>query len=302
VRIQRGAMIADGRAVRTLASGNVLFARGAETVAFGPDTQGEITDRPGARPFTVVIEQAGPVAISAEAQAVQHFSVQTPYLVAVVKGTQFTVGTKAGQSDVAVARGLVAVTGRASRRTILIPAGQRVVATAAGGMVVSGYAIPALTHPRINGQTEDAPDSGTAQDSEVPAPVGLGDDVDEIGASLGDTVTGLGDTTGTVITGLGTTTGGVVDGLGAALGGLGNPNGPVGGVTGAVGSTVTTVGGAVSGLGATTGGAVTSLTSTTGGAVSGLTGAVGGAVNSLTQSGSSSGGSGGGGLLQHLGL
>lgn len=293
VRLWRGAVIADGRAVRTLGSGNAVFSRGAEIVAFGPNTQGEITDRPGTRPFTIVIEQAGTVAVSAEARAVQHFSVETPYLVAVVKGTQFTVGTKPGQSDVAVARGLVSVTGRVGRRTILLPAGERVVATAGGGMLVSGTVVPALVHPRIDGQIEDEPDGGAAT-----APGGIGDDVDEIGASLGGVVTDSGDTTGTVITGLGEATGDAVDHLGATLGGLGDPTG----LAGATGSTLGTVGGAVNGLGTAAGSTVTSLTGTAGGAVTGLTGTVGGVVNGLTQSGGTSGGSAGGGLLQHLGL
>src|SRR6185437_335711 len=61
VRLSRGAAVADGRAIRTLVSGNAVFARGAETVAFGPNTEGEITDRPGQRPFTIVVEQAGVV-------------------------------------------------------------------------------------------------------------------------------------------------------------------------------------------------------------------------------------------------
>jgi FecR protein len=311
VRLSRGDAVVDGRAIRTLRSGNAVFARGSETVAFGPGTQAEITDRPGRRPFTTVLEQIGTVGVSAEALAVRHFSVETPYLVAVVKGTEFTVRTDAGGSDVAVSRGLVSVTSRSGRRTVLLPAGQSVETTPYGAMLVSGMAVPALVHPRIGGMIEDVTADGatvdsSAQDDSTDSLGGSGllrgslDDVSGVGATLGGAVTGLGDTAGSVITGAGEAAGGTVDAVGAALG---NSSGALGSAVNAVGATTTTLGGAVSSVGTTAGGTVTGLSGTAGGAVTSLTGTVSGAVNGLTQpAGSASGTGSGGGLLQHLGL
>jgi hypothetical protein len=307
VRLSRGAAVADGRAIRTLASGNAVFARGAETVAFGPNTEGEITDRPGQRPFTIVLEQAGTVAVSAEARAVRHFSVETPYLVAVVKGTQFTVRTTPRGSQVTVLRGLVSVTTRPGGRTVLLPAGQSVAATAYGDMLVSGTAIPSLVHPRIGNLLEDAADAG-GDGSEPPIAgsagvTSLGEAAGTVGATLGGAIGSLGDTAGATVGGLSTAVGGTVSAVGSSLGGIADSSGTLGGVGTIAGSTVTAAGSAVSGLGGAAGSTVSAAGGAVGGVVTGVTGSVGDVVGGLTQSsGSVSGKSPGTGLLGHLGL
>ena len=133
--LKRGDVVSDARAIRTLGSGNVEFTRGAETIAFGPNSQGEIVDKTG-KLYTTVVQQFGAVAIEAEAKQVQHFAVQTPFLVAVVKGTVFTVVTDKHASKVSVSRGLVAVTDIAKHQTTMVPAGQQIVENATGTRVI----------------------------------------------------------------------------------------------------------------------------------------------------------------------
>lgn len=58
---------------------------------------------------TTIIQQAGSVLIQAEKRNVKHFQVETPYLAAVVKGTQFRVSVNAVGSTVEVIEGRVEV-------------------------------------------------------------------------------------------------------------------------------------------------------------------------------------------------
>jgi len=108
--VHRGDTVPDTHVIRTLANGYATFTRGVETVQMGPATQIEIIDRAGSgKPYTTVKEAFGTVSIEAEVEQVEHFSVQTPYLAAVVKGTRFTVMSGASGSSVSVQRGHVAV-------------------------------------------------------------------------------------------------------------------------------------------------------------------------------------------------
>lgn len=256
VKLVRGAVISDDRVVSTLASGSVDFVRGNETVSFGPSTQARIVDRTG-QLYTTVVQQAGSVTISAEARQVQHFAVQTPYLVAVVKGTQFTVTSGATGSTVAVARGLVGVTDLLSHRSINVAAGQQLSADTAGHMTLTGTANAALTHPVINGVVEDSTAAVPGSTDDVP-----------FGAALEATLDGVGDLVGSTVDSTGGLVGGTLDSAGglvgstlgsAGLGGLGTTvdnttsglGSTVTGTTGALGSTVT---GVTSGVGSTVGG------------------------------------------------
>ncbi|WDR04776.1 FecR domain-containing protein [Devosia rhodophyticola] len=107
--VVRGEVISDDRHIRTLASGRVEFVRGAERISVGGDTDIQISDAAGSRRMTTVLQLIGTVSIEAERRNVQHFSVLTPYLAAVVKGTRFTVRIRNGASNVVVDRGVVQV-------------------------------------------------------------------------------------------------------------------------------------------------------------------------------------------------
>ncbi|MEY9754123.1 hypothetical protein ABIE73_001518 [Bradyrhizobium yuanmingense] len=58
---------------------------------------------------TTIIQQAGSILLEVEKRNVKHFEVETPYLAAVVKGTQFSVTVGAGSTKVGVLRGQVEV-------------------------------------------------------------------------------------------------------------------------------------------------------------------------------------------------
>jgi len=122
-KLHRGDMVSDDRVIRTLRGGRVSFQRGAETIELGGDTQVQILDRTGQK-FTTVKQYFGTVSVEAEVQAVQHFSVQTPHLAAVVKGTRFVVRSDKTRAQVEVRRGRVAVEDRDTHQSTLVSAGQ----------------------------------------------------------------------------------------------------------------------------------------------------------------------------------
>lgn len=135
----RGDVVSDDRVIRTLASGYVEFTRGGETVNLGPNTQIQIHDEGGVKPFTTVQQYFGVVSVEAEVENVQHFAVQTPFLAAVVKGTKFIVTSGDEGAQVEVDRGHVAVTDYSTHDKTTISVGERASVRKDGrGIVVGG--------------------------------------------------------------------------------------------------------------------------------------------------------------------
>jgi uncharacterized membrane protein YgcG len=145
-KLGRGMVVPDSRVIRTLAFGRVTFTRGNETVDIGPNTQIQIYDEGGRRPFTTVKQYFGSVSVEAEVEQVQHFAVQTPYLAAVVKGTRFTVTSDERGASVSVQRGhvMVASYGDRSRETISVGESAKVGATAGEVKVSSAEDVPTI--------------------------------------------------------------------------------------------------------------------------------------------------------------
>lgn len=142
-KLERGMVVPDSRVIRTLVFGRVTFTRGSEAVEIGPNTQIQIYDEGGRTPFTTVKQYFGSVSVGAEVGQVQHFAVQTPYLAAVVKGTQFTVNSDSSGASVLVQRGRVLVASYEDRSREAISAGQSATVGATDSEVrVSGTADP----------------------------------------------------------------------------------------------------------------------------------------------------------------
>lgn len=106
--LARGDIVDDSSPIKSLDGSRVTFVRGVERIELSGATEIRIFDRVGEK-MTTVMQAYGEVTIEAERRNVQHFSVQTPYLAAIVKGTRFTVVSDDRQSNVEVSRGLVQV-------------------------------------------------------------------------------------------------------------------------------------------------------------------------------------------------
>jgi len=133
----RGDIVSDDRVVRTIKGARVTFQRGNETIDLGGDTQIQIRDKSG-RQFTTVQQYFGTVSIEADVRQVEHFSVTTPQLAAVVKGTRFTVVSNEKGAKVSVQRGHVEVEDRDTHQSTLLAVGQSAQTSNGTPLAVAG--------------------------------------------------------------------------------------------------------------------------------------------------------------------
>src|ERR1051326_6508769 len=109
-----------GMSVRTGSNGRALLMRGAESIMVSPNSVMQIPAGSGSGGKTRILQQSGSLLFDVEKKNVQHFEVSTPYLAAVVKGTQFRVTVEDGSSRVEVTRGQVQVTDYKSGQRALV--------------------------------------------------------------------------------------------------------------------------------------------------------------------------------------
>ena len=137
IALERGHVVPDGGKVRTTGTGRVELVRGQENIALGPNTQIAVRDAAGQK-MTSVIQSSGIVTVTAEKRNVKHFSVQTPILAAIVKGTEFTVTYSNGLARVDVASGVVQVQDSVHDMVVDVTRGQSAAASLARPLDVSG--------------------------------------------------------------------------------------------------------------------------------------------------------------------
>ena len=88
---------------------------------------------------TTIIQRAGTILLDVEKRNVKHFEVETPYLAAVVKGTQFRVTVSGRSSKVDVLRGQVQVADLKTGKFALVLPGQNArVSTGSSGLTLGG--------------------------------------------------------------------------------------------------------------------------------------------------------------------
>ena len=98
-----------GDYIRTGQTGRVLLVRGAESMLISPNSVIHIPKENKDGMSTTIVQRAGTILFDVEKRNVKHFEVDTPYLAAVVKGTQFQVTVDKNESRVDVRRGQVEV-------------------------------------------------------------------------------------------------------------------------------------------------------------------------------------------------
>jgi hypothetical protein len=98
-----------GDTIRAGKNGRVLLKRGEETMMIAPNSVVGVPAEKKEGLSTTIVQQAGSILLEVEKRNVKHFEVETPYLAAVVKGTQFRVTVNATSTSVDVIRGQVEV-------------------------------------------------------------------------------------------------------------------------------------------------------------------------------------------------
>ena len=129
-----------GDTIRTGRNGRVLLVRGEESILVAPNSVVALPGEPKEGLSTTIVQQAGSILLEVEKRNVKHFEVETPYLAAVVKGTQFRVSVNAGSTSVDVMRGQVEVTDFKSGQIAQVMPGQKATAFEHGkaGLSLSG--------------------------------------------------------------------------------------------------------------------------------------------------------------------
>jgi hypothetical protein len=127
--VQKASLTAEtdlkpGDSIRTGRNGRVLLTRGGETILISPNSVIALPTEQKDGLSTTIIEQAGSVLIQAEKRDAKHFQVETPYLAAVVKGTQFRVSVSQVGGRVDVLEGQVEVSDFKTGQFALVLPGQ----------------------------------------------------------------------------------------------------------------------------------------------------------------------------------
>jgi hypothetical protein len=140
VSLSQQADLQPGDAVRTGRNGRVLLVRGEESILIAPNSAIGIPKKSADGMSTTIVQQAGSILLEVEKRNVQHFEVETPYLAAVVKGTQFRVSVGATGTSVNVLRGQVQVADFKSGQIAQVMPGQSATSFAQGkiGLALSG--------------------------------------------------------------------------------------------------------------------------------------------------------------------
>src|SRR6187402_3703083 len=109
VSLNREEVLKPGETIRTGRNGRVLLVRGEESIMIAPNSVIGLPAEKKEGLSTTIIQKAGSILLEVEKKNVRHFEVETPYLAAVVKGTQFRVSVSAKGTSVDVIRGQVEV-------------------------------------------------------------------------------------------------------------------------------------------------------------------------------------------------
>src|SRR6201990_2662249 len=129
-----------GDMIRTGRNGRVLLVRGEETILIAPNSVIGVPTENKDGMSTTIQQRAGSILLEVEKRNVKHFEVETPYLAAVVKGTQFSVTVTAADTRVDVNRGQVEVADFKSGQIAQVLPGQAATSFANGksGLSLSG--------------------------------------------------------------------------------------------------------------------------------------------------------------------
>ncbi|MBV9982979.1 FecR family protein [Bradyrhizobium sp.] len=151
VSLKQEDVLKPGDTIRTGRSGRVLLVRGEETILIAPNSVIGLPTEKKDGLSTTILQQAGSILLDVEKRNVKHFEVETPYLAAVVKGTQFAVTVNADSTSVEVRRGQVEVSDFKSGQIAQVMPGQVATAFARGkpGLSLGGTG---QFHPIEHGQ------------------------------------------------------------------------------------------------------------------------------------------------------
>jgi hypothetical protein len=132
--------IKPGDAIWTGHNGRVMLSSDSGRVLLKPRSLVKIPKQNLSKNTTVLFQSMGTLEADINKRDDQHFSIQSPYLAAVVKGTKFTLEIKDGRTRLDVTEGLVEATDTESGQVVEVAAGQHVSKTNGTASGLSGNA------------------------------------------------------------------------------------------------------------------------------------------------------------------
>jgi hypothetical protein len=143
VSLKQDETLKPGDTIQTGRNGRVLLVRGEETILISPNSVVGLPLEKKDGLSTTIMQQAGSILLDVEKRNVKHFEVETPYLAAVVKGTQFSVTVSATGTRVDVRRGQVEVSDFKSGQIAQVMPGQIVTSFTHGksGLSLTGTGV-----------------------------------------------------------------------------------------------------------------------------------------------------------------
>jgi hypothetical protein len=138
--LSEGAVLNPGNHISTGQNGRVLLVRDQETILIASNSVIGIPTDVTQGMSTTIHQWAGSISFAVEKRNEKHFEVITPYLAAVVMGTQFRVTVNKDDTSVEVLRGRVEVTDFNSGQYALVLPGQaaKVLAQGSASLSLSG--------------------------------------------------------------------------------------------------------------------------------------------------------------------
>ncbi|MBO0346076.1 FecR domain-containing protein [Roseibium sp. CAU 1637] len=159
LRAKTGMPLKRGYTLATRSNGRALLARGRETVMVSPNTTFALSAYRSDHQQTTLLQKSGALTVEVEKQRRPHFTVETPFFAAVVKGTKFTVSVRSKDARVSVDRGVVNVSDFASGDRTDLTAGQFASTSPAStvGLSVGGTTVPTVSRGRPRAPVFETP-------------------------------------------------------------------------------------------------------------------------------------------------
>ena len=145
-KLKVGMAVPEGLTIATSNTGRVRLSSSNNVITLGPGSLAAVQPKSFFSSKTQVLQKVGSIEFDVEKRSRPHFSVETPFMAAVVKGTSFTISVSATDTQIGVERGLVQVRDLRSGETAGIAAGQRAsISSRSAGLKTGGVTAPTVT-------------------------------------------------------------------------------------------------------------------------------------------------------------
>ena len=141
IRLNADRELNAGDSIWTGRNGRIHLKNDQGSVLLAPRSLVKIPAQSLPNNFSVLFQTHGTVSADVDKRRTRHFSIQTPYLAAIVKGTEFDVEIERKQTNVSVSEGLVGVVDIDTGETVDVPAGSEVSSAAKAGGRLFGQAV-----------------------------------------------------------------------------------------------------------------------------------------------------------------